>query len=155
MRIKEEYLEFIPNIYDTVLNPENWPDVLEKFPYFCGADISTVFIHDNTYTELTNVASAEKYDPARVQEYIEKHSHEDVAAFSNVQFSNAELLEMESDLPDVPKLLDDLLTTPEALHGSSVLAFDLFALLESIGLTIPTIDCLSLKKSLYSTYLSK
>lgn len=83
MEIKKEHLDFIPKIYDTVINPESWPDVLERFAYFCGADISTVFIHDNTYEELTNVASAEKYDPARVQEYIEKHSHEDVAAFSN------------------------------------------------------------------------
>lgn len=48
-----EHLSFIPKIYDTLINPDGWPDVLDEFAELCGAGASGLMLGDNVFPEIS------------------------------------------------------------------------------------------------------
>ncbi len=77
--IKDSYLNFIPKIYDTVLNPDSWEDVLLEFAGFFGAPMATLFLNDLRYSEFTNIAPPQNVDPVILQEFITKYGPDFIA----------------------------------------------------------------------------
>ena len=52
--ISQEYLDFIPKIYDTMVNPDGWSDVLEELSRHCGSRAASLMFGDNVYPEISH-----------------------------------------------------------------------------------------------------
>lgn len=52
--VSQAHLDFIPKIYDTMINPDNWTSVLDEFAFHCGAKASSLMVGDYVYPELLN-----------------------------------------------------------------------------------------------------
>lgn len=52
-QVSQEHLDFIPRIYETITQPENWNSVLQEFAFLCGAADSQLIFADTLLEEVS------------------------------------------------------------------------------------------------------
>lgn len=89
-QVSQEHLDFIPRIYETITQPENWASVLREFAFFCGAADSQLILADTLLEEVSFRHRSFKHAP----EILEKM---DEAIMANG--SGAQAFEVVSQYP--------------------------------------------------------
>ena len=75
-----ELSDLVLDIYDTAINPERWPDVLEKISHFIGARGAFIFELQGVGAEQRIYAPfySSSYDPALVTTYLQTHNKQEL-----------------------------------------------------------------------------
>ncbi len=86
--VTKEQLDFIPIIYDTMVNPENWVNVLDQLAYHCGSAGSSLMFGDNVYPEISDrIVSTElgiTYFETNLEDYNTKFGKDEADALEVV-----------------------------------------------------------------------
>ena len=109
VQISQEHLDFIPKIYETIIEPEHWSDVLQEFAFYCGAADSQLVLGDALNNETIHRPRSFKYAPeliAKIDEFAtandaEAHAYEVVSRYP-VQTWISEELGYQKPLDQLP-----------------------------------------------------
>ncbi len=83
--VSQDHLDFIPKIYDTMVNPDNWPYVLEEFAFHCGASGGGMAFFDNVYPEISSRIVSPLFTDVVDDEYDERFGAAEAEAFGVVK----------------------------------------------------------------------
>lgn len=107
MNPSAQHLELIARIYDAVLRPEEWPEILAEIAKVGNAKHTNLILHDSSNPEVTIAAAS--YDPAIFDEYHEKYmASEEPMAINMLKYpafqmvSDDELCDWGVDYSDMP-----------------------------------------------------
>jgi len=59
MKISAKELEFISQIYDAVLEPENWLNTIDSFSHLIGAKAAMLSVVDHVYSQQEYTVASE------------------------------------------------------------------------------------------------
>lgn len=63
VQVSQEHLDFIPKIYETIVEPKKWAGVLRDFSSFCGAAEAQLALGDTLNREILHRPRSFKCDP--------------------------------------------------------------------------------------------
>ncbi len=84
MQVSKAHLDFIPRIYNTVVNSDAWVETLNEFAYHCGASASTVIFADRVNPELVGQHISTLFNVDEFEDYKSKFSTNIAEAVSHL-----------------------------------------------------------------------
>ena len=84
IQVSQKHLDFIPKIYETIIEPENWVGVLQELAFYCGAADSQLVLGDTLNNEIFHRPRSFKHDPEVVAQIDEASVAEEAQAYQIV-----------------------------------------------------------------------
>lgn len=85
MRVSQAHLDFIPKIYDTVVNVSSWQSTLDEFSHHCGASSAALFFGDHTFPEISKRVLGSRFNDLDEQTYTAQFGAEEMEAYNVVR----------------------------------------------------------------------
>jgi len=84
VQVSKAHLDFIPRIYNTVINSDAWVETLNEFAYHCGASASTVIFADRVNPELVGQHISTLFNVDEFEDYKSRFSTNIAEAVSHL-----------------------------------------------------------------------
>ncbi|MBT4490950.1 MAG: helix-turn-helix transcriptional regulator [Rhodospirillaceae bacterium] len=78
MDVTQDSLDLIASIYDSVLNPNEWTDVLDQLADRTGAKVVNILLSDHTFPEILISAASRLFQPDDIEEYVVNYAENEV-----------------------------------------------------------------------------